>query len=98
MPEISIVLQTPAWPELDREKVLHTQKPIGVTLLEGGMASGAHSVALRIDLEDGRTVIAETSLSLFLMAADTLRAQARTNDDKAARAFYAAKKNGDGAS
>lgn len=91
MPAISIVLQTPAWPELDREKVLHTQKTIGVTLLEGGMASGAHSVALRIDLEDGRTVIAETSIALFLMAADALRAKARED----AAASFAGTPKGD---
>ncbi len=33
-----------------------------VALLEGGMASGKPSVALRLDLEDGRTVISQTSL------------------------------------
>ena len=37
--------------------------------LDGGMASGKPSVCFRIDLPDGRTVLAETSARLFVMAA-----------------------------
>jgi len=54
---------------------------IGVTGLKGGMSSGKPSVMLRFDLppEDGfpqgRVVLAETSLALFLMAADGLKAR-----------------------
>lgn len=73
MPSIEITIEEPAWPELNPADVLQTSRPIGLTCLPGGMVSGAPSVALRIDLEDGRTVIAETSLALFLAAADTLR-------------------------
>lgn len=77
MPSINVVLQEPAWPELAKPgaKVVHTQSPIGVTGLAGGMQSGAPSVALRVDLPDGTAVIAETSLALFLTAADALKAK-----------------------
>lgn len=49
--------------------------PIGITALADGMASGRLSVMLRLDLPDGRVVLAETSLRLFLAAADALRAR-----------------------
>lgn len=82
MPVLRIVLQEPHWPELakaQREgRVIHLGNdapPIGVGGLAGGMSSGKPSVALRIDLPDGRHVIAETSLALFLMAADALKAR-----------------------
>jgi hypothetical protein len=39
--------------------------PIGVALLPGGMTSGRPSVAIRIALPDGRTVLTETSLALL---------------------------------
>lgn len=47
---------------------------LSVAGLSSGMKSGAPSVAIRIDLPDGRVVFAQTSLSLFLTAADTLKA------------------------
>lgn len=77
MPSMNIVLQEPAWPELKEPgaKVVHTNAPIGVTALTGGMQSGKPSVAFRIDLPDGTVVIAETSLAFFLTAADTLKAR-----------------------
>jgi len=46
-----------------------------VACLEGGTASGAPSVALGFELPDGKVVIAETTLKLFLTAADVLRAK-----------------------
>lgn len=48
---------------------------LGVTALVGGMTSGRASVMFRLDLPDGRVVLAETSLRLFLLAADALRAR-----------------------
>jgi hypothetical protein len=39
--------------------------PIGLALLPGGVASGRASVAFRIALPDGRTVLTETSLALL---------------------------------
>lgn len=41
---------------------------IQVAVVPRGMASGKPSVLLRIDLEDGRTILAETSASLFATA------------------------------
>ncbi len=50
-------------------------EPFRVGGLPGGMASGKTSVAFDIPLPDGRHVLAETSLELFLAAADALRAR-----------------------
>ena len=49
--------------------------PLRVGALAGGMASGRTSVAFGFELPDGRVVLAETSLRLFLAAADALRAR-----------------------
>lgn len=54
---------------------LPDETPLRITALAGGMMSGAPSVMLRLDLPDGRTVLAQTSLRLFLAAADMLRAR-----------------------
>lgn len=71
-----------AYPDLAEKmatgQVIHLANdapPIGITALAGGMVSGRTSVMLRLDLPDGRTVLAETSLTLFLTAADALRAR-----------------------
>lgn len=42
---------------------------IQIVTLGGGMASGKPSVMIRLDLPDGRLVLAETSVALFQMAA-----------------------------
>ena len=70
MPSLDLILEEPAWPDLGSrgEEVIHIMTPISVTGLPGGMESGATSVAMRIDLPDGRVVIVETSLALFLAA------------------------------
>jgi hypothetical protein len=47
---------------------------IEAVLIDGGMASGAASVILRMKLPDGKVLVAETSLALFLSAADVMRA------------------------
>jgi hypothetical protein len=64
------------WPDLKplmaEGRVVHLGNgapPIGLAVLPGGMASGAPSVMLRIDLPDGRAVLAETSLALLVTAA-----------------------------
>jgi formylmethanofuran dehydrogenase subunit C len=68
------------WPELAEPmrdgRVIHLGNDagaIGVAALGGGMVSGKTSVMLRIDLPDGRIVMAETSLALLLAAADAMR-------------------------
>lgn len=76
MPAIDVILREPAWPNLDRAKIIHLGNdapPIGLAGLVGGMQSGRPSVVLRIDLPDGRVVLAETSLRLLVTAVDALR-------------------------
>jgi hypothetical protein len=60
-----------AWPDLrtKQDKVIHVTESMGICALDGGMASGKPSVCFRIDLPDGRVVLAETSARLFVMAA-----------------------------
>lgn len=76
------------WPELldrinDPNQVIHlTEGAIEMARLPGGMTSGASSVTIRIDLPDGRVVLAETSLALLLGAARAFEtAEARDAED-----------------
>ena len=64
-----------AWPDM-QEKELVEAESISVALLEGGMASGAASVAIRFDLPDGSVTLGQTSLKLFLSAARAFQARA----------------------
>ena len=67
-----------AWPELKDQEVIHLANdapPLQVAVLAGGMKSGRPSVCLRIDLPDGRTVLAETSARLFCGAARAIVAR-----------------------
>jgi hypothetical protein len=58
-----------AWQDLADREVIHLQGvDIGVAVLDAGLASGRPSVAIRIDLPDGKTVIAETTARLFVSA------------------------------
>lgn len=65
------------WPdlkELDAQgKLTHVKGTMQVARLSGGMGSGKDSVAFRIDLPDGSVVVSETSMKLFLHAADVFR-------------------------
>lgn len=47
-----------------------------VILMEKGMQSGKPSVYVRVNMPDGKVVLAQTSLALFLTAADGLKARA----------------------
>lgn len=49
--------------------------PIQVVVIQGGMESGAPSVLLRIDLPDGKSVVAETSARLFVSAGRMIKAR-----------------------
>ena len=64
-----------AFSDLDAFEIIHLadSSVIRVAALKGGMASGAASVAFGFPLPDGKYVIAETSLALFLTAADSFR-------------------------
>ncbi len=55
--------------------VVDNEQPIHVAALTEGMVSGKPSVGLGIVLPDGHWVFAETSLRLFLTAADALKAR-----------------------
>lgn len=68
-----------AWPDLankhDAGKLIHIRdSAFRVTTLDMGMASGRPSVAIRIDLPDGRVVLFETSARIFYEAARLIEA------------------------
>jgi hypothetical protein len=65
----------PAWPDLDRKNVTHVQATLDVVALAGGMTSGKPSVCIRLDLPDGRVVLAETSAALFCAAGSAIGAR-----------------------
>lgn len=76
MPELHIILDGDGAlrdRDVNRMHIADNAKPITAILLKGGMASGEHSVSLVIELVDGTSVFAETSLALFLSAADAFR-------------------------
>lgn len=75
MPWLDIKLDgDQCWPDLrDGKREIIATETISVALLPGGMASGKASVAIRVDLPDGRTVIAQTSHELFEAAARAFR-------------------------
>lgn len=71
-------LSETVWPDLERDDCIHLGEgspAIGLAVLGSGMASGLPSIALRIDLPDGKTVIVETSARLFCLAADAIKAR-----------------------
>ena len=63
------------WDDLKDEHVLYAETPLKVLVLDKGMASGRPSVAFRIDLPDGTSVVAETSARLFCTAANAVTAK-----------------------
>lgn len=60
------------WPDLKDKKVFHVSNDefIQYARLTKGMTSGESSVAIRVDLDDGRVVMIETSMRSFLLVAD----------------------------
>lgn len=77
MPAINIILDASGMVnDIPPGKIAHTTEPIRIGGLEGGMQSGKPSVAIAAILPNGGgCVLAETSLALFLSAADALRAR-----------------------
>ncbi len=79
MPAMNIDLKGDnAWADLRarREDIVDlTESAWGVTVLDGGMASGKPSVALRLDMPDGKVVFAQTSLELWIGATIAFRAK-----------------------
>ena len=59
-------------------KIIHlgnNSPPMKIAALKAGMKSGRTSVVIGLDIGGGQAVVAETSLRLFLSAADALRAR-----------------------
>ena len=78
MLELDVILEGDnAWPDLidKQDSIIHVQNITAVARLPKGMASGKSSVSVRIDLPDGQTVIAETSMDLFQAAAQAFKAR-----------------------
>lgn len=61
--------------ELEKAVLVPADSPISVALLDRGMVSGRPSVAIRLDLPDGKSVIAQTSARLFVTAARAIMAR-----------------------
>jgi len=55
------------WPDLQERPFEHGML-VAVAALEGGMTTGRPSVSLRVETDDGRVVLAETSLRLLSAA------------------------------
>lgn len=67
-----------AWPDIADKKDKLTwinDGELSISCLPKGMTSGAPSVAIRIDLPDGRIIVAETSMRMFQIAAVAMRAR-----------------------
>ena len=77
MPAITIILDGDgAFDDVNPEKLGHTTETIRIAALDKGMASGKPSLAIGVFLpHNGGCVIAETSLALFLTAADAFKAR-----------------------
>ena len=67
----------PVWPREEGDVVRFADEAslVDVAVLPRGMASGRPSVAIRLHLEDGSTVIAQTSARLFVTAARAIHAR-----------------------
>lgn len=64
------------WPDLaDGKRKVHRVDDgiLRVVTLKGGLKSGNPSVALRLDLPNGETIIAQTSVRLWQQAAAAMR-------------------------
>jgi hypothetical protein len=68
-----------AWPDLGarRDEIIHLANDtgIGLAVLPGGMTPGLPSVAFRLDLPDGRSVVAETSWRLLASSVKAIAAR-----------------------
>lgn len=77
MIQIDIILEGDgAYADFADKKIIHLgvgAPPIRITGLRGGMTSGRPSVSIGIQIDPEIMILAETSLRLFLDAADALR-------------------------
>lgn len=80
---IKVILEGDScWPELLDKlmvgKIIHLREGVlQIAGLSKGMKSGKPSISIRIDLPDGRVVLAETSMRLFLSAAEAFEQRYR---------------------
>lgn len=79
MPSLRIIPRENPWPDLFGKETIHIgmeAQAIQVSCIQHGMKDGKSSVVMiRIDLPDGKIVIAECSLELFLYAGHVLEAK-----------------------
>ena len=73
MLHMNVVFDEPAWPDLAEKQakgdLIHLRNgEMKVAVLDAGLTSGRPSVAVRIDLPDGKSVLGETSARLFCTA------------------------------
>lgn len=69
------------WPDLAEKEVIMVEDFSAATLPHG-MSNGSASVSFRIDLPDGRVVLAQTSAALLLILAEVVRATEKADDDR----------------
>lgn len=63
------------WPDLKDKEFIGIEEGLQVAVLDGGMQGGRPSIAIRLELPDGRPVIAQTSARLFCTAARGIMAK-----------------------
>jgi hypothetical protein len=92
MPELKIILDPEGtWEDLkpggDKAQKLRWNQHTSMTFarLAKGMQSGAPSVAIRLDMEGGGVIVAETSMALFLSAAKCFIARDEFEREEAAK-------------
>lgn len=74
MPAIHLNLEGDnAWPDLEPDGFVVGPEEWRLAVLERGMSSGKPSIALRLDLPTGQTVIAQTSLAAWIAVTCALR-------------------------
>lgn len=62
------------WPELNPDECLDlTDVEWKVALLQNGTVRGKPTVLLRVDVEGGRPILLQTTLALFLAAAEAFK-------------------------
>lgn len=74
MVRLDVILREPAFPDFEDKEIINITGTIRVAGLEQGTREGKPSVGIGFELPDGRVVLAETTLALFLTAADALKA------------------------
>ena len=72
MPDLIVNLEEGAFKKFINKNIIHLTNTIEVAPLAGGMKSGKASVAFGFEIDSETVVIAETSLELFIAAANIL--------------------------